>query len=55
MRRSKRMDWLGEYYFLFEMIVVVNRIRSVGVSNFTVEDLKKILKTAKILPAVNQV
>ena len=29
--------------------------KSIGVSNFTVENLKVILKTAKVVPAVNQV
>ena len=29
--------------------------KSIGVSNFTVEDLKAVLKTAKVVPAVNQV
>jgi hypothetical protein len=29
--------------------------RSIGVSNFTVEDLQKLLKIAHVKPAVNQV
>ncbi|PPQ95290.1 hypothetical protein CVT26_014864 [Gymnopilus dilepis] len=30
-------------------------VKSIGVSNFTIEDLQKILKVAKIKPAVNQI
>jgi diketogulonate reductase-like aldo/keto reductase len=29
--------------------------RSIGVSNFTLEDLQELLKTADVKPAVNQV
>jgi diketogulonate reductase-like aldo/keto reductase len=33
---------------------MLTRCRSIGVSNFTVDDLKTLLKTAKIKPVVNQ-
>ncbi|KAJ8691650.1 hypothetical protein PTI98_011200 [Pleurotus ostreatus] len=39
----------------FEKIKEDGLARSIGVSNFTVENLQKIVKTAKILPAVNQI
>jgi uncharacterized protein related to proFAR isomerase len=35
--------------------LIIIAIRSIGVSNFTVEQLQKLLKTAVIRPAVNQV
>ncbi|THH13681.1 hypothetical protein EW146_g6575 [Bondarzewia mesenterica] len=38
----------------FEMIKEVDLAKSIGVSNFSVDDLKTIVKTAKIKPAVNQ-
>lgn len=38
---------------MFIIIIIFNR--SIGVSNFTVEDLQEVLKVAKVKPAVNQV
>ncbi|EIN12820.1 Aldo/keto reductase [Punctularia strigosozonata HHB-11173 SS5] len=39
----------------FEQIKQDGLSKSIGVSNFTVEDLQKVIKTAKIKPAVNQI
>ena len=38
------------------MEAVVNQglVKSIGVTNFTIKELENLLKTAKILPAVNQ-
>lgn len=38
-----------------EALVEKGKVRSIGVSNFTSERIEKLLKTAKIKPAVNQV
>ncbi|KAL4913419.1 NADP-dependent oxidoreductase domain-containing protein [Aspergillus aurantiobrunneus] len=38
-----------------EELVKKGKIRSIGVSNFTVKKLEELLKTAKITPAVNQI
>lgn len=38
-----------------EAVKEAGRARSIGVSNFEVEDLEIILKTAKVKPAINQV
>jgi glycerol 2-dehydrogenase (NADP+) len=38
-----------------EQIYASGRIRAIGVSNFSVKTLDELLKTAKIVPAVNQV
>lgn len=39
----------------FEKIYKQGRIRAIGVSNFTIKDLKNLLESAEIVPAVNQV
>jgi len=39
----------------FEKIKKDGLAKSIGVSNFTVDDLKKLLETANIVPAVNQI
>ncbi|KAI9730860.1 MAG: hypothetical protein M1834_005578 [Cirrosporium novae-zelandiae] len=38
-----------------EKLVESGKIRSIGISNFSVEKTKELLKTAKIVPAVNQI
>jgi diketogulonate reductase-like aldo/keto reductase len=38
-----------------EGLVASGKVRSIGVSNFNVSQLQKLLKTAKIPPAVNQI
>jgi L-glyceraldehyde reductase len=35
--------------------VEAGKIRSIGISNFTIEETKKLLQTAKIPPAANQI
>lgn len=38
-----------------EKLLESGKVRSIGVSNFTVENLERILKVAKVKPAVNQI
>jgi len=38
-----------------EKLLDTGKVRAIGVSNFSVENLERLLKTAKIVPAVNQV
>lgn len=38
-----------------EKFVEAGKIRSIGISNFTLDATKELLKTAKIPPAVNQI
>lgn len=40
---------------ILEKIYKQGRVRAIGVSNFTIKDLKKLLESAEIIPAVNQV
>lgn len=40
---------------MLEGFVKAGKIRSIGVSNFTIEKLEELLKTAEIHPAVNQI
>lgn len=40
---------------MLEDFVKAGKIRSIGVSNFTIEKLEELLKTAEIPPAVNQI
>lgn len=35
--------------------LVGDKVRAIGVSNFTVKKLEQLIKSAKIVPAVNQV
>lgn len=37
-----------------ERLVSIGKVRSIGISNFTIEKTEEVLKTAKIVPAVNQ-
>ena len=46
---------LEEAWGYLEKAVADGLTKSIGVSNFAVEDLEKILKVAKIQPAVNQI
>ncbi|KAF8469899.1 NADP-dependent oxidoreductase domain-containing protein [Gautieria morchelliformis] len=39
----------------FEKIKSDGLVKSIGVSDFTIKDLVKLMKTAKVVPAVNQV
>lgn len=46
---------ISEAWQALEEAVAAGKVRTIGVSNFTVADLEKLLGTAHILPAVNQV
>ena len=45
----------GQFWAGMEEVKQAGLAKSIGVSNFKVEDLKAILETAKIVPSVNQV
>ena len=53
--QPKRENSLTQWWEGMEEVKRAGLARSIGVSNFKVEDLEVILKTAKIVPAVNQV
>ncbi|KAI1332396.1 Aldo/keto reductase [Xylariaceae sp. FL0255] len=38
-----------------EALLATGKVKSIGVSNFKVSDLENLLKTAKVVPAVNQI
>lgn len=44
-----------EAYRALEKLYADGKVRAIGVSNFMVEDLQKLLAVAKVVPAVNQV
>ncbi|KAJ5935237.1 hypothetical protein N7466_004784 [Penicillium verhagenii] len=46
---------VADTWAVLEKLVAAGKIRSIGVSNFTIDDTKKLLKTAKIVPATNQI
>ncbi|KAJ5128756.1 hypothetical protein N7448_002472 [Penicillium atrosanguineum] len=46
---------ISETWAALEKFVAMGKIRSIGISNFTIEETKKLLETAKIPPAVNQI
>lgn len=46
---------VGDTWAAMEKLVGSGKIRSIGVSNFTVEKIEALLRTAKIPPAVNEV
>jgi glycerol 2-dehydrogenase (NADP+) len=53
-------DLLGQWEWLkvwekLEAIVKTGKVRAIGVSNCSVYYLEKLLETAKVVPAVNQV
>ncbi|RJE23410.1 aldehyde reductase [Aspergillus sclerotialis] len=45
---------IGETWAAMEKLVTTGKVRSIGVSNFTIEKVEELLRTAKIMPAVNQ-
>ena len=53
--QPKRENSLTQWWEGMEEVKRAGLARSIGVSNFKVEDLEVILKTAKVIPAVNQV
>lgn len=46
---------LAETWSALEELVRLDKVRSIGVSNFTISHLQELLKVAKIKPVVNQV
>ena len=46
---------VADTWAALEKLVAEGKIRSIGISNFTVQATKDLLKTAKIPPAVNQI
>lgn len=46
---------LAETWAAMEELVRLNKVRSIGVSNFTVSHLQEVLKVATLKPVVNQV
>ncbi|KAJ5280766.1 hypothetical protein N7478_006138 [Penicillium angulare] len=46
---------VADTWAVLEKLVTTGKIRSIGVSNFTIEETKKLLQTAKIPPAANQI
>ena len=45
---------MQETWEAMEKLVADGLVKSIGVSNFTIENLQELLKTAKIIPSVNQ-
>ncbi|KZV96153.1 Aldo/keto reductase [Exidia glandulosa HHB12029] len=53
---DKEWDWLDTWRHMEEMYEAnKDKVRAIGVSNFSVPYLERLLKTAKVVPAVNQV
>jgi diketogulonate reductase-like aldo/keto reductase len=48
-------DKTVEAYRALETLLEQGKVRAIGVSNFMVEHLTKLLETAKVIPAVNQI
>lgn len=46
---------VADTWAALEKLVVAGKIRSIGISNFTIDATKKLLETAKIVPATNQI
>ncbi|GJJ14631.1 hypothetical protein Clacol_008897 [Clathrus columnatus] len=46
---------INETWEQMEKLLETDKVRAIGVSNFSVKNLKQLLTTAKIVPAVNQV
>ncbi|CAL1707770.1 unnamed protein product [Somion occarium] len=45
----------NETWAMMEMALATGKVRAIGVSNFSIKTLEQLLKTAKVVPAVNQV
>lgn len=45
---------IGETWAAMEKLVPSGKVRSIGISNCTIEKVEELLRTAKITPAVNQ-
>lgn len=46
---------ISDTWAVLEKFVEAGKIRSIGISNFTIDATKDLLKTAKISPAANQI
>ncbi|KAJ5810273.1 uncharacterized protein N7503_002491 [Penicillium pulvis] len=46
---------VADTWAALEKLVAAGKIRSIGISNFTIDATKKLLETAKIVPATNQI
>ncbi|KAJ5778182.1 hypothetical protein N7520_001428 [Penicillium odoratum] len=46
---------VADTWAALEKLVATGKIRSLGISNFTIDATKKLLETAKIVPATNQI
>jgi L-glyceraldehyde reductase len=46
---------IADTWAALEKLVDAGKVRSIGVSNFTIEKIEELLKTARIPPAVNQI
>ncbi|KAI0423841.1 aldo/keto reductase [Xylaria sp. FL1042] len=53
--RARSPEHLQQTWAALEAIQASGRARSIGISNFSVADLKTILQTARVTPAVNQI
>ena len=53
--QARRENRLSQFWEGMEEVKEAGLAKSIGVSNFNVEDLKVILETAKVVPSVNQV
>ena len=53
--QARKENSLSQFWEGMEEVKQAGLAKSIGVSNFKVEDLKVILETAKIVPSVNQV
>lgn len=48
-------DLYGETWRAFEKLLADGRVRTIGVSNFRIEDLQRLLDEYDVVPAVNQI
>jgi len=46
---------MGQTWADMEKVLASGKVKSIGVSNFSIKTLEELLKTAKVVPAVNQV
>ena len=53
--QPRKENSFSQWWAGMEEVKQAGLARSIGVSNFKVEDLKAVLETAKVVPAVNQV
>lgn len=56
MKADKSHDWLDTWKSMEEVYAKhPDKVKAIGVSNFSVEYLERLLKDAKVIPAVNQI